>query len=247
MTQPMLRSRAPANQERGKSLGCWNREDHIRHRDYSPTLGRFIERDPIGFEAGDNNWYRFVANGPTGKVDPSGLEQKPISDATPEAKELIKILPSVLAKLEDIARGTTNEVERGGFILHVKAEDRYVVQECRNKKSGPTHFAFGERRYDIEANEYFLRRPGEDGVVDTNDPPADDDVDFGRRIMFSFHTHPPLGDPWASEKDCENARDTTKMPDVMIAWKKESKLYFVWISDTDGHSIDVTRILYPRR
>jgi len=46
---------------------------YVRHRDYSATLGRFIEVDPIGFEAGDNNWYRFVANGPTGNVDPSGL------------------------------------------------------------------------------------------------------------------------------------------------------------------------------
>ena len=46
---------------------------YVRHRDYSPTLGRFIERDPIGFEAGDHNWYRFVGNGPTGKTDPSGL------------------------------------------------------------------------------------------------------------------------------------------------------------------------------
>jgi len=42
----------------------------------TPTLGRFIERDPIGFEAGDNNWYRFVANGPTRLIDPTGL-QKP--------------------------------------------------------------------------------------------------------------------------------------------------------------------------
>lgn len=31
--------------------------------------------DPIGFDAGDNNWYRFVANGPTGKTDPSGLSE----------------------------------------------------------------------------------------------------------------------------------------------------------------------------
>jgi RHS repeat-associated protein len=46
---------------------------YVRHRDYSATLGRFIELDPIGFDAGDNNWYRFVANGPTGKTDPSGL------------------------------------------------------------------------------------------------------------------------------------------------------------------------------
>jgi RHS repeat-associated protein len=47
---------------------------YVRHRDYSATLGRFIEMDPIGFDAGDNNWYRFVANEPTGSVDPLGLE-----------------------------------------------------------------------------------------------------------------------------------------------------------------------------
>ncbi len=46
---------------------------HARNRDYSASLGRFIERDPIGFSAGDNNWYRFVANGPGGATDPSGL------------------------------------------------------------------------------------------------------------------------------------------------------------------------------
>ena len=46
---------------------------YVRHRDYSPTLGRFIERDPIGFEAGDNNWYRFVANSPIAQIDPLGL------------------------------------------------------------------------------------------------------------------------------------------------------------------------------
>jgi RHS repeat-associated protein len=47
---------------------------HARNRDYSFALGRFIQLDPIGFSAGDSNWYRFVGNGPTGKVDPSGLE-----------------------------------------------------------------------------------------------------------------------------------------------------------------------------
>jgi RHS repeat-associated protein len=46
---------------------------YVRNRDYSASLGRFIERDPIGFNAGDNNWYRFVGNKPSGKTDPSGL------------------------------------------------------------------------------------------------------------------------------------------------------------------------------
>jgi len=48
---------------------------HARNRDYSFALGRFIQLDPIGFSAGDSNWYRFVGNGPTGKVDPSGLAE----------------------------------------------------------------------------------------------------------------------------------------------------------------------------
>jgi RHS repeat-associated protein len=45
---------------------------YVRHRDYSASLGRFIEIDPIGFKAGDNNWYRFVGNGPVGGLDPDG-------------------------------------------------------------------------------------------------------------------------------------------------------------------------------
>jgi RHS repeat-associated protein len=75
MAQQTVRTRTPANQEGMKSPGRWNRDTHSRNRDYSPTLGRFMERDPIGFEAGDNNWYRFVANGPTGKTDPLGLDR----------------------------------------------------------------------------------------------------------------------------------------------------------------------------
>jgi len=48
---------------------------HARNRDYSASLGRFMTLDPIGFQAGDNNWYRFVENGPTNYADPSGLHK----------------------------------------------------------------------------------------------------------------------------------------------------------------------------
>lgn len=46
---------------------------------YSPTQGRFVTMDPIGFQAGDVNLYRFVGNDPTNMVDPSGLEGSPAS------------------------------------------------------------------------------------------------------------------------------------------------------------------------
>lgn len=39
---------------------------------YDPTVGRFISKDPIGFEGGDANTSRDVGNSPTNVVDPSG-------------------------------------------------------------------------------------------------------------------------------------------------------------------------------
>jgi RHS repeat-associated protein len=42
---------------------------------YDATMGRWISQDPLGFEAGDSNLYRYVNNGPTHAVDPSGLQE----------------------------------------------------------------------------------------------------------------------------------------------------------------------------
>jgi RHS repeat-associated protein len=42
-------------------------------RFYSPTLGRFINRDPIG-ESGGVNLYAYVANNPINRTDPLGLQ-----------------------------------------------------------------------------------------------------------------------------------------------------------------------------
>lgn len=41
---------------------------------YDPNIGRWLEEDPIGFEGGDVDLYRFVGNNPTSAVDPSGLK-----------------------------------------------------------------------------------------------------------------------------------------------------------------------------
>ena len=47
---------------------------YSRARWYSPTQGRFTSEDPLGLRAGDANFYRYVGNQPTGRVDPSGLD-----------------------------------------------------------------------------------------------------------------------------------------------------------------------------
>ncbi|MDJ0674653.1 MAG: RHS repeat-associated core domain-containing protein [Calothrix sp. MO_167.B42] len=45
---------------------------YYRARYYDAATGRFISQDPIGFEAGDGNLYRYVFNSPTNFNDYSG-------------------------------------------------------------------------------------------------------------------------------------------------------------------------------
>ncbi len=45
-----------------------------RARWYDPTTGRWLTQDPLGFDAGDSNLYRYVNNAPTMAKDPSGLQ-----------------------------------------------------------------------------------------------------------------------------------------------------------------------------
>ncbi len=45
-----------------------------RNRYYHPGLGRFLTRDPIGYNANDVNLYRYVKNSVTISADPSGFQ-----------------------------------------------------------------------------------------------------------------------------------------------------------------------------
>jgi RHS repeat-associated protein len=51
------------------SLGLYD----YRHRIYSPSLGRFLQMDPLGIASGDFNLYRYCANRPTDWLDAWGL------------------------------------------------------------------------------------------------------------------------------------------------------------------------------
>jgi RHS repeat-associated protein len=46
----------------------------FRNRFYDPEKGRWLNLDPLGFDAGDSNLYRYEGNEPTTATDSSGLE-----------------------------------------------------------------------------------------------------------------------------------------------------------------------------
>lgn len=49
---------------------------YYKTRMYSPTLGRFLQTDPIGYADG-LNWYNYVGGDPVNAVDPLGLQDDP--------------------------------------------------------------------------------------------------------------------------------------------------------------------------
>jgi RHS repeat-associated protein len=47
---------------------------YFRARYYDATVGRFTSEDPLGFDAGDQNLYRYVENAVTTATDPDGTQ-----------------------------------------------------------------------------------------------------------------------------------------------------------------------------
>ncbi len=57
---------------RGYRYDAETQNYYVRNRYYLPTLGRWLTRDPIGYQGGIN-LYAYVASSPVGNVDPAGL------------------------------------------------------------------------------------------------------------------------------------------------------------------------------
>jgi RHS repeat-associated protein len=60
----------------GFAGGLYDPDTHLVHfgaREYDPSLGRFLSRDPLGFGGGQLNVYDYAANDPVNFIDPSGL------------------------------------------------------------------------------------------------------------------------------------------------------------------------------
>jgi len=94
----------------------WDKEVQLQYnraRWYDPATGRWLSQDPIGFEAGDANLYRYVGNGPTGATDPSGLDERIVGDHTFIGKGHHKIPVSVIRQHLSLDEGLGTHIFSG--------------------------------------------------------------------------------------------------------------------------------------
>ena len=110
-----------------------------RARYLDSFTGKFISEDPISFEGGDFNLYRYVFNSPLNGTDPSGLQTA--SDEFP----IFRIPPIPIPDLGQTLQDIGNGISEAG-----KAVERFLVppaeapnfpsnpQASKNRKPAPT-------------------------------------------------------------------------------------------------------------
>jgi RHS repeat-associated protein len=136
----------------GRDSDTFTGLQYNRARWYDPVTGRFISQDPIGFEAGDANLYRYVGNGPMNATDPSGL--------MPNQRDAI----------------TLDELVRWAELLenkHPNATPHEILKRLRDQIKGPRSSASGGTGSGSEANGFCGSGASGSGSGSTASPQND--------------------------------------------------------------------------
>jgi hypothetical protein len=75
--------------------------------------------DPLGFDAGDSNLYRYVNNAPTNATDPSGLQQQGTSSAgakAPSASQQGLMMELAISEFAAGRGGKGEKLDKGGYV-----------------------------------------------------------------------------------------------------------------------------------
>jgi RHS repeat-associated protein len=85
-----------------------------RARWFDPRIGRFLSEDPLGFEGGDTNLYRYANNDPLNNFDPSGNSwlSKAVRKLVKKVKRTIDFVEFVVNNPDDFVKNL-DEIGKG--------------------------------------------------------------------------------------------------------------------------------------
>jgi RHS repeat-associated protein len=110
---------------------------HVRHRAYHPSLGRWIQRDPIRYQDG-MNLYQYARSGPTLATDAMGTQaaqNKPTYTFKIENKFMI---PNDCGQIAFWVRWDVRGKHNGGLVLQ-KVTFTWDVKTCKTNKPVPAN------------------------------------------------------------------------------------------------------------
>ena len=116
----------------------------VGHRFYSPGLGRWLSKDPIG-EAGEDNEYGFVENNGADSCDFLGLYKSQEGCSEEELKKIASAETAAKAAVEQV-QGMLNSV--GGKYAPMSIVNRYFNQLAASQKQTPKFRRLAQRIQD---------------------------------------------------------------------------------------------------
>jgi len=116
---------------------------HYRARAYSPSLGRFLQTDPIDFDAGDVNLFRYVGNNPINLWDSYGLCEEGETDPLNDLWDALDAISVALLAVDVALAGPTGEgiipalaIQAGKYMTKRAIKAAKKLAKAATKKKG---------------------------------------------------------------------------------------------------------------
>lgn len=145
-------------------LGLYNYKARI----YSPTLGRFLQADPIGYQAGPN-MYNYTGSDPVNKTDPTGKDPEIVVLAAPYVAPAINAVAIAISSVVTSVFSFFAGIFGGGSPPQPpkNANAKQVQQQQQQQNTNQLRIACSGKAYSLAGNPANIGKEGFPGVTVT--------------------------------------------------------------------------------